>query len=119
MTIPNDIDIFKGDDGEFECTVKDRDGNIVDLTGAKIYVYVNVSVKDITINPIIEKANSDGGGGDSEILIQTPATNGKFDLFIDAADTTNEDAGEYRYKAKVDLGGKLKTIISSVFNIEE
>lgn len=88
------LELGLNEDGVFTFgPVKDADGNILDLTGYKLYFVVKVRLEDKDY--VILKRSLDAGGSDTQAIIldQTAVTTkGKYKIFIDAVDTINKCA---------------------------
>lgn len=75
-------------------TIRDRRGNLVDLTGALIWFTVKNRLEDPYAS--IAKRNAAAGGVDNQALIsaQSGVTLGQFQVFGDPADTAPLDPAE-------------------------
>lgn len=88
----SDISIVKGENKTLELTVRDKDNNIVDITGHTLIFTVKLNTKE-TAN-LFQKTS----GNPAEIDLVDP-TNGRADIFIDPIDTSSSSIlpGEYVY----------------------
>ena len=95
------ITFVAGDDTTLTITAKDKDGVVVDLSGATIVW----GVKKRLDNASTEFTKSTGSG-----ITITDATNGVFVVSIDAADTTNL-SGYYFHESKItDVTSKVSRL---------
>lgn len=102
MTSSLDIRVVKHNDITIQYTVKDKSGNIVDLTGSHIKWQVKKTYKT---DALITK-QSDAGG-----IVITDAVNGVFSIILDAIDTLNIAPGDYKHEAIVtNSAGKSVTL---------
>lgn len=108
-----EIEIIAGSSKTLEVSVVDKDGVVVDLTGATAYFTVKQSVEDV--DALIAKASTTP----AQITI-TDAPNGKFRVFLSPSDTASMDVGQYICDMWVVLTtGKRYPIISpSVFEVK-
>jgi len=113
LTTKENINVFRGDSKTIEKTLSDEDGVIVDLTGAELRFSVKLDRFLLDADALISKSSPSSG------ITITDATGGKFEVEIDAADTDLEIRDfEYDIQLK-DSGGKVTTIFTGVFTIEQ
>lgn len=115
----NRVTMFIRDDRTLAASVNYPDGRPVDLTGAKVWFTVKDRAKDPDSQARILKKNLAAGGSDDEILILTPATDGKVEVYIVPADTENIDPATYRYDIQVIVGGKTYTVVRDQITFKE
>lgn len=114
LTTKENINVFRGDSKTIEKTLSDEDGVIVDLTGAELRFSVKIDRFLLDADALISKDSIVPDG-----ITITDATGGKFKVDIDAADTGLEIRDfEYDIQLK-DSGGKVTTIFTGVFTIEQ
>jgi hypothetical protein len=108
----NSVTVHRGASKTLNLTVKDADGNPVDLTGATLYF--TVKRKETDASCIIQKISSDV----AQIEIASPATQGTAQIFLQPSDT-NKDPGKYRFDVWVVLasGARYVVVKPSVFEI--
>ena len=110
-----DVEIYRGDNRTFKVTVKDGDGNAVNITGASIIFSVKEKIGDTGYN--FQKKNTAAGGGDSQIKI-TDAVNGIYEVYIVPTDTQTLDIGNYEYDSELTTAtSKVYTVVRGELNI--
>ena len=117
-TMPDDSNIITmslRNDRTLECVVTYASTGLpVDLTGSYIWLTAKNKSSDLDAAAIIQKMSTLAGGDDTEIKIDTPMTNGSFEVYLIPADTTLVDAGSYMYDIRITLAsGKTYTIVNS------
>lgn len=93
----SDQRFVRGETIGLRCTVRDQDGQLVNLTGATAYARVRPDPKAA---PVISKSSPSTG---IAIATQTGATRGQFTISIAAADTASLPVGDYVWDAWVVL----------------
>lgn len=110
MTLQN-VEIYRGDNRTFKVTVKDGDGNAVNIAGASIVFSVKEKISDAAY--IIQKSSSVG----SEITI-TDAANGIYEVYLLPADSQNLDIRTYEYDSELTTStGKIYTVVRGEFTV--
>ena len=97
---------WKGDDGQIRITVRDADGNAVDLTDATARWWVGKAVTSIGDDIVIQKGTEDGG-------IVITEDDGLYTLTIELQpeDTEELTAGRYYHECEVvDAAGDISTV---------
>lgn len=109
----NEIEIYRGSSKTYELEVKDAEGEVVDLTGARIVLSVKCDLNEEA--PRIQK---DSDAGASEIDISYPRE-GKAEIKFVPADTRTMDYGEYTFDVWVVLasGTRGPVILPSPFKV--
>lgn len=111
-----EMNIFKGDSKNWEVTVKDGDGTIVDITGAEIVFTVRVNATDSTFS--LQKKNLAAGGDATQISMDDP-TNGIFRLHLLPSDTASLRASKYVYDFQLTMGTDVYTILKDNFLLKQ
>ena len=105
------IRIFSGDNLKLTVTVKDATETLVDLTGATIHFHVR---PDATTAAVITKSSAIAT--EINILAQTGATLGQFELFLLPADTVSIDTVQYIYGFTIVFSdGTVRTVAQGDF----
>lgn len=100
--------LIEGDTKAITVTVKDRDGDVVDITGATINWQ---AAKNPHATATLTKAT--GGSG----ISITSGTGGQFRITIDAADTANL-SGDFYHEAQVTFSdGTIATVLTGKMTI--
>ena len=109
----NSIIIIRGSSKTLELTVTDDAGAMVDLTGAKVYFSVKVSVSDP--QPIFQKSSL--VPAQAEITVPRE---GKARIYLQPNDTQNLDPHEYLFDVWVILsnGKRYPVVKPSVFAVQ-
>jgi hypothetical protein len=109
----NAVTIIRGTSKTLVLTVKDKDGAVVDLTGATIYMTVKFNATDV--NCIIQKISTDA----LQIEIPNP-TDGIAKIYIDPTDTVGKKTTRYVYDILVILvSGERHVVVGpAVFEIK-
>lgn len=105
---PNNIQITQGESQTRRLTVRDADGNLVDLTGC--VVYLTVKAKEGDTVALISKVSTTP----SQILILTPQTldnKGKADIFFTPTDTLTMTPKDYRFDTWVVLASLQRKVV--------
>lgn len=109
----NSISIIQGTTKTLSLTVKDGDGNVVDLTNATVYFTVKKRECDTT--PLLFKSS------DSITQIEIPlATDGVAKIYIAPTDTSTMAAGQYKFDIVVELasGDRHVVVPPSIFEVK-
>lgn len=105
------IELYRGDNRTFEVTVKDDDGNAVNITGASIKFSVKERISDSGYK--FQKSSAQA----SEITI-TDAANGVYEVYLVPDDTQTLDIGSYEYDSQLTTStGKVYTVVRGEFTI--
>lgn len=104
-----DITMFAGDTKTLQVTVKDENGDAVDLTGASIRWQASRSVNKRPAD--LEKSVGDG-------ITITDATAGRFDVTLDSADTEDLRGDFYHEAEVIDASGNVSTVFTGTLTIE-
>lgn len=121
VTETQNLTMYRGNNKVFRFPVLDQDGNVVDITGAKIWFTVK-KASDLDdandADAIFQRKNQAAGGSDAEIEI-TDAVNGIFKVKIVPANTSDVEADEYQFDAQVLIAGGvgIKTVTRGKFTI--
>ena len=109
---PINLNMFKGNNADWKCTVINADDNVVDITSAT----VTFRVKDSLEGNVLFSRTSTGGSDEIE---KTDATNGEFVIKVIPANTENLDTNNmYYYDLEIDLDGiGVKTVAYGVFTL--
>ena len=118
VNIPeHQIEMFRGDDHTVQFTVKNAEGNPIDLSLSGIWFSVKKNVQLDTA--LILKRNTIAGGNDSEILVTEP-DDGQFDVIIVPTDTVDLDAEIlYQYDIQITYLAKRLTIVKDRFYLRQ
>ncbi len=100
--VPQDIELFAGKDKNLNCTVRDQNNQVVDLTGATIRWALSKTAKSTKLIDYTSPTN---------IAIDGDPTTGKFVVSIQDADTTGLPGGDYYHEAKVTSAAGLETTV--------
>lgn len=95
-----ELEIIRGDDVTISATITDKDGNAVDLTGAKAYLTVKNERSDSDDDALIQKTTE----------VHSEATDGEtgFDLTDEDTDIAE---GKYYYDLQIkDSDGKIRSV---------
>lgn len=113
LAAENDLTIVRGTSRTLALTVKDGDGNAVDLTGARVVMTVKCRVKDV--DPVIQK---DSDNGVSEVEITGPLA-GTAKIYLQPGDTQTLDPGPYVFDIWVILtsGSRHLVVGPGKFNV--
>lgn len=106
------LKITQGNNRTLKLRVVDADGNLLDITGFKIYFTVKQRLEDPY--KVIYKRSAAAGGSVDEILIpaQVGSMVGRANILILPADTTNIKTGTYICDVTIeDLGGVVTTVV--------
>ncbi len=104
------LTIYRGDDKVYDVTVKDSDGNVVDITNHTI----KFTVRHAPADAVAEIAKTTGGGG----IAIVDAPNGVARITLSDVDT-DLDAGKYFYDVEVtDVSGRTTTVILDNFVVK-
>ena len=108
----NAVTATRGASKTLNLTVKDKDGNPVNLTGSTLYFTVKKKETDRVC--VIQKISTDA----AQIEVASPATKGTAQIFLQPSDT-NKDPGKYRFDVWVVLasGARFVVVKPSVFEI--
>lgn len=105
------IELYRGDSRTFKVTVKDENGNAVDITGASIKFSVKERIGDASY--VFQKTSAQS----SEITI-TDAANGEYEVYIVPANTQNLDIVSYQYDSELIVAtGEVYTIVRGEFTV--
>lgn len=109
MANAKNIEIFRGDDETFDITIKDSDGNAVDISGYKFWITVKHKATDADADAVIgPKTGSVTNAANGEA--QIPLTNSETDV----------DAVKYIYDIQQkDASNKITTLVSGEFRVLE
>ena len=103
----NEITIYRGDTATITATIKDGDGDVVDLTGYTAKLTVKSSDSDTDANAVI---------GPITATISAPTTG--VAVFSLSATNTAVTAGKYAYDVQINDGTTdVKTVIKSSFTV--
>lgn len=107
----NKITMFLRDNRTLALTVNDEDRTPVDLDSCKLWFTVKQRTSDPDANALLMKKNTAAGGGDTQIRVLTPSTDGKAEIYLVPTDTDLINPGVYVYDVQVTLAnGKTYTI---------
>lgn len=109
----NAVTVIRGTSKTLELTVTDSNGSPVDLTGAKVVFTVKARVEDQI--PLIQKTSDTL----AQVTITSP-TEGKAQIYLDAADTQTRDIKKYVFDVWVILssGKRFAVVPPSVFEVQ-
>lgn len=105
----NDITIYIGDDKDLNLSVKDSDGNAVDITNYDIFFTVKKDIGDSDNDAVIKVDQTVSSGSDGTVTITIPKSQ-----------TTDLTPMTYVYDIQwKDTSDKIKTLLVGDFNVEQ
>jgi hypothetical protein len=107
------LSMYRGDDESFDVAVVDRDGDVVDLTGADLRFTAKRDVGDLDVDAVMAKTIGAG-------ITVTNAAGGLARIDIDAADTDTMTRGTvlvWDLQAQ-DNSDKVRTLASGTLRIQ-
>lgn len=109
----NAVTVIQGTSKTLSLTVKDGNGDVVNLTGATVYFTVKKSLQER--DPVIQKISTDS----LQIEIPNP-TDGTAKIFIIPEDTSVLATCRYKYDVLVELssGDRFVVVGPSVFEVK-
>ena len=110
----NSVSVIRGTSKTLVLTVKDKNKEPVDLTGATIYFSVKKKETD-TGNPLIQKVSTDS------VQIEVPnPTDGIAKIYLQPSDTQNLDITQYKFDVWMvsSIGKRFVVVKPSIFNVE-
>jgi hypothetical protein len=110
----NAVSVTRGTSKTLVLTVKDKEGDPVNLTGATIYFSVKRDEEDVG-NPLIQKISTNS----TEIEIPNP-TDGIAKIYLQPSDTQNFDVTQYKFDVWMvsAIGKRFVVVKTSIFNVE-
>lgn len=118
LTLPEDsIEVPRGSSRTLEISITDLDGNIVDITGARVVMTLKEDVRDSALDCIFVKDTNDP----LEAVITNP-TGGIVEISIIPSDTQNLDPGfEYVYDVWLvqATGDRFQVVGPAVFKVTD
>lgn len=110
----NKLSIYRGDDASIQFTIKDEDGDAIDITNDTIFFTVKTAKNSTAAGSadstaLIEKENGVGG--------HTTPTSGITTFTLTDADTAIAPGTYYYDVQRVDSGGLVSTIVVDEFEI--
>lgn len=103
------LNIFRGDDVTIKVTVKDSDGNAIDITGYTFWLTAKKQEDDTDANAVMQK----------EVTSHTDEENGKTAIELSNSDT-DVDVESYYYDIQMkDDSDKITTLVKGTMNVKQ
>jgi hypothetical protein len=99
-----DFTMYEGDTHTLEVTVRDEEGNVVDITGATVRWWLAKNNKSTGSDIYVQKTTGAG------ITLVDP-TNGRMNIALVPVDTEGRGGKDYYHEAEVDDGGNISTVL--------
>ena len=112
-SINQDFTLYSGDDKTIVVTITNSSGQIVNLTSLEAAQFIAKKYsKSSTVD--ITKTKNDG------ITLNDPATDGKLNILLAAADTSSLAPGEYYIEVRIkDSGSKIGTVSVGTMTLKQ
>ena len=108
-----DLETFKSDSPDYEITVKDSAGTVIDITGYTFYMTIKENIDDTDANAKVSKI----------VTSHTDATNGETTISLSSTDTNqtvSSSTQKYVYDIRMkDTTGKVTTLLHGNFKIKQ